>query len=99
MRHFSVTNRSMHNTANLRAEDGHQTHQRQRALQTAILVPFLIFAFIAILVLLLSHPAFGQAVGGRIAGSVKDETGRSHSRQQRDLDRSGYGSDADGNEQ
>jgi len=75
MKHFSVTNRSMHNTANLRAEDGYQMHQRQRALQTAILVPFLILAFIAILVLLLSHPAFGQAVGGRIAGSVKDETG------------------------
>jgi Carboxypeptidase regulatory-like domain len=75
MKHHTLINQAMPDLSNLRAEDGYQAHQHQRALHTAILAPFLIFAIIAILILLLSHPTFGQAVGGRIAGSVKDETG------------------------
>ena len=75
MKHNLLSNHSMNDFANLRAEDGYRIHERQRAVHTAILVAFLLFAIIAILILLLSHPAFGQAVGGRITGSVKDVTG------------------------
>jgi len=75
MKHNLLSNHSMNDFANLRAEDGYRIQERQRAVHTAILVAFLLFAIIAILILLLSHPAFGQAVGGRITGSVKDVTG------------------------
>lgn len=75
MKHYTLTNQTLNSSANLRAEDGYRIQDRQRALHSAIFAPVLLFTIIAILVLLLCHPAFGQAVGGRITGSVKDTTG------------------------
>lgn len=66
MQHHSLTSQAIHDSANLRAEDGYRMQYRQRARHTAILVPILIFAIIAILVLLLSRPGFGQAKTGRV---------------------------------
>jgi hypothetical protein len=71
MKHHSLTNQTLNNSANLRAEDGYQMQDRQRALHTAILVPILIFAILAILLLLLNRPGFGQAESGRATGLVK----------------------------
>jgi hypothetical protein len=75
MKHHNLFNQATHDSANLRAEDGWQMRDRRSALYSAILTPLLIFAIIAILLLLICHPAFGQAAGGRIADCVKDATG------------------------
>jgi len=64
MKHRNLFDEAMYDSANLRAEDSFQTQDRRRTLQTAILAPVLLFAIIAIFLLLFCHPAFGQAVGG-----------------------------------
>jgi len=71
MQHHSLTSQAIHDSDNLRAEDGYRMPYRQRARHTAILVPILIFAIVAILVLLLSRPGFGQAETGRAVERTK----------------------------
>jgi predicted nucleic acid-binding Zn ribbon protein len=71
MQHRNVTSHAIHNSDNLRAEDGYRVQYRQRVRHTAILVPILIFAIIAILVLLMSRPGFGEAKTGRAVERTK----------------------------
>jgi hypothetical protein len=61
--------------SNLRAEDGPQMQNQKSAFREFILVPIGFLFAILLAILLMSHSAFGQAGSGRIAGSVKDETG------------------------
>jgi len=61
MKHQRLSNKAGYDPANLRAEDGFEAEDRRRRLQTAILAPVFVFAIIAIIILLLSHFAFGQA--------------------------------------
>lgn len=75
MKIHSLINDATYDNTNLRAEDGCRLQEQRNTFYTAILSPVLLFIVIALCVFLTGHPAFGQAVGGRIAGSVKDATG------------------------
>jgi hypothetical protein len=75
MKHYSLTNQTMYDSSNLRAEDGWTRKDRRSALYEAIFVPVVIFAIIAIVLLLFCHPAFGHVPGRGIEVFVKDGTG------------------------
>ncbi|MGP8271688.1 MAG: hypothetical protein ACLQLH_16615 [Terracidiphilus sp.] len=71
MKHHSPTRHAIQDFANLCAEDGYRVQDRQRSRHIAILVPVLLFAIIAILILLLCHPALGQTEAAGSAGCAK----------------------------
>lgn len=54
--------------ANLRAEDGSRERDRRNAFRELVLVPLVFLGLILLLILLMSHSAFGQAGSGRIVG-------------------------------
>ena len=58
-----------------RAQDGQNDNAQPTNLLEVLLAPLLLFAAILLILLFISHPAFAQAGGGRIAGTVKDPTG------------------------
>jgi hypothetical protein len=80
MRHHNLASQTTYHSSNLRAEDGWTQKDRWGALQETILVPIVIFAIIAIVLLLFCHPAFGQVYGSRIEVLVKNGTGAVTSR-------------------
>lgn len=75
MKQHSLTSQAIYDSSNLRAEDGWMRRDQRSALHEAIFVPIVIFAIIAIVLLLFCHPAFGQVPGCRIEVLVKDGTG------------------------
>ena len=74
MKHHSLRSQAIYDSSNLRAEDGWRVQDGRTALYNAILAPVLLFAIIAIILLLFCHPAFGQAAGREIDGTVKNAT-------------------------
>jgi hypothetical protein len=64
-----------YDSTNLRAENSCRLQDQRSALYNVFLAPAMHFAIIFVFVLFTGHIAFGQALGGRIAGSVKDVTG------------------------
>jgi hypothetical protein len=74
MNHRKLINDAWTYNANLRAEDDSRERDRN-AFHELVLVPLGFLGSTLLLILLMSHSAFGQAGSGRIAGSVKDTTG------------------------
>jgi hypothetical protein len=75
MNHRKLINDAWTNNATLRAEDSSHERDPRNAFHEFVLLPLGFLGSILLLILLMSHSAFGQAGSGRIAGSVKDETG------------------------
>ena len=75
MNHRKLINDAWTNNATLRAEDSSRERDPRNAFHEFVLLPLGFLGSILLLILLMSHSAFGQAGSGRIAGSVKDETG------------------------
>jgi hypothetical protein len=75
MNHRNLIDDAWVYSSNARAEDGLQPPRGWRALRDTVLVPLGVFIVLLVLALFMSHTALAQTGSGRIAGSVKDETG------------------------